>query len=142
MKNKHLLNSLLLLFVLVAGSGSVWATEQSWNLSTATYVSATTDLVTWTSTNITFTAAKNGGNSVNNYLGGSGDYTHTRLYKNNILTFTPSNEASISSVVIHVTSSSGGASYITGGTLTNCTASASGQDVTLTPTTGTTACSV
>ena len=142
MKQKSLLKTMLLLFALIAGSSSVWANTQSWDLATATYSSSSADLMTWSSTNITFTAAKNGGTNVNNYLGGSGTYTQTRFYSKNILTFTPLNEATISSIVIHVASSSGGASNITGGTKTNCTASASGQDVTITPTTGTSACSV
>ena len=120
----------------------MWAETQSWDLTTADYSSSSDALVTWSSTNVTFTAAQNGGTKVTNYLGGTGSYTHTRLYSKNILTFTPLNSATITSITINVASSSGGATYITNGTKTNCSTSASGTAVTITPTTGTTACSV
>ena len=119
----------------------MWAESQAWDLKTGTYESASADLVTWSSANVTFTAAKNGGTNVNNYLGGSGSNSHTRLYNKNLLTFTPLNGASVSSIEITLTASSY-ATYITGGTLTNCTAAASDAVVTITPTTGTSACSV
>lgn len=141
MKKQNLLKSMFLLFALIVGSTSMWGASQEWDLTTADYASATADLVTWSSTNVTFTAAKNGGTNVNNYLGGSGTYTHTRLYSKNILTFTPLNGASITSIAITLTGSTY-ASYITGGTKTNCTAAASDEVVTITPTTGTSACSV
>ena len=142
MKLKSLLKSTLLLCTLVVGNVCAWASTQSWDLTTATYQSATGDIVIWSSNNVTFTAEKNGGTNVNNFLGGTGGNTHTRFYNKNILTFTPHNDASISTIVVHVTSSSGGAANITGGTKTNCTISSDGQDVTITPTTATSECSV
>ena len=142
MKKTTLLKSMFLLCALIVGSTCAWAdAKQSWDLATATYSSSTESLVTWSSTNVTFTAEKNGGTSVNNYLGGTGDYTHTRLYNKNLLTFTPLNSATITSIVITTT----GSSYtdeITGGTKTNCAASAKDAVVTITPTSGTSACSV
>lgn len=144
MKKTTLVKTMLLLCALVVGSSSVWAKTQSWDLTTAKYSSASANLVTWSSLNITFTSAKNGGTDVNSYLGGSGSNTHTRFYTNNILTFTPLNGALISKIELTIASSSGGPSYIStnAGELTNCTSTYSSPKVTVTPTKGTSACSI
>ena len=145
MKKLHLLKTMLLLCALIVGSSSVWAEDktQSWDLTKADYSSANENLITWSSPNISFTSAKNDGTAVNIYLGGTGSNTHTRFYSKNILTFTPLNGASIKKIEITLTASSGGPSYLyDSSTKTNCTASYSSPKVTITPTTGTNACSI
>ena len=144
MKRITFWKSLFLLCALIVGSTSAWAKTQSWDLTTAKYSSASASKVTWSGINVTFTSDQNGGTAVNTYLGGTGTNSHTRFYTNNILTFTPLNGASISKIELTIVSSSGGPSYIStnAGELTNCTSTYSSPKVTITPTTGTTACSV
>ena len=141
MKRFTLLKTMLLLCALIVGSGSAWG-AQTWDLTTADFASATNDLVTWTSVNIDFTVAKNGaGTNPNNYLGGLASDTETRFYKKNLLTFTPKNGATISSIVVTQTDTGTGIS--SGSAVkTNCAASRSDKTVTITPSNGTIACSV
>ena len=60
----------------------------TWDLTQASYSSANTDKVTWTSDYVNLSLEQ--GNSqtpANNYLGGTND--HTRVYKDQIMTFAP-----------------------------------------------------
>lgn len=126
--------SLICVLMLTLGVGNAWA-DESWDLTTASYSSASTATVTWSGTTATMTLEKNGGTNANNYLGGSGSYTHTRVYNNNILRITPASGQTISSIAITATSSS----YLIAGTWTNGTATTSGSVTTVTPTDGTSA---
>ena len=53
-KLRYLFSTFLLLLV----AGVTWAEEYSWDLSQASYSSATADLVTWSSDYATMTATK------------------------------------------------------------------------------------
>ena len=142
MKKLHLFKTVLLLCAMIVGSSSVWATTQTWDLTTADFSSATNDLVTWTSVNVDFTVAKNGSSTnPNNYLGGIASDTETRFYKKNLLTFTPKNGATISSIVVTQTDTGTGITS-SSAVKTNCSASKSTNTVTITPSDGTKACSV
>ena len=104
-----------------------------WDLSTNSYSSATTSLVTWSSTYATMTNAKGkSSNDANSYLGGSGTYTQTRFYQNQIITFTPATGYEITKVEITATSSTYAGYFNT--TWTNASASVNGSVVTVTPT--------
>ena len=133
---------MLLLCALVVGSTSVWAETQTWDLTAADFTSATNDLVSWSSVNVDFAVAKNGASTnPNNYLGGIASDTETRFYKKNLLTFTPKNGATISTIVVTQTDENTGITS-SSAAKTNCTASKSDNIVTITPTDGTAACSV
>ena len=108
-------------------------------MTTGTYTSVSEDLIKWASGKTTFAVAKNTGTRVNNYLGGSGSYNHTRFYTNNIITVTPESGVEITSIEITCT----GNTYTSpvAGTWYNATASTSNSVVTITPMDGTKACS-
>lgn len=60
----------------------------TWDLTQASYSSANTDKVTWTSDYVNLSLEKGESSSAaNNYLGGTND--HTRVYKDQIMTFAP-----------------------------------------------------
>lgn len=124
-----------LLFALILGVGNVWG--ETWDLTTASYSNASTSSVTWSGTDASMTLSKGTGTNANNYLGGSGSYTHTRVYSGNTLTITPASGKTITSIQITAT----GNSYTITGTWTNGTASTSGSVTTITPTDGTSAVS-
>ena len=128
----------------VSLSGSVTEPEAphvTWDLSTNSYVSATDDLVTWTSDYVVMTNAKGSSSTnPNNYLGGdSNNRTSTRMYTGNVLTITPAAGYSIISVVFEATTN-GYASALKNSTWTNATAAMEDGDnvktVTVTPTSG------
>lgn len=131
-------NSALASGTFTISSGGSSGTD-TWDLTIADYDSASTNEVVWSSSHASLSVTKNGGTNVNNYLGGSGSYTHTRFYNNNIMTFTPASGTTITSIVITCT----GSSYTSfvAGTWSNATASTSGSVVTITPTDGTAVCS-
>ena len=111
----------------------------TWDLTIASYASASEDQVTWTSDYATMVVDKaNAGTNANNYLGGN--QTSTRFYKNSVLTITPVTGYAITSVVFEATTT-GYASALQGSTWTNATASVDGTTVTVTPTNGTIAMS-
>ena len=143
MRNKHLLSKVLLLVaVMLAGVGTAWGETVEWDLSKASYDdNATADKVTWSSDFVSMVLTKGSSQtSANNYLGGSNYYTHTRVYKDQVLTWTPAQDITISSIVITSTASS----YTSGlkdGTWTNGSATSSETTITVTPTAGTSAVS-
>jgi len=143
MRNKHLLSKVLLLVaVMLAGVGTAWGETVEWDLSKASYdYDATADKVTWSSDFVSMVLTKGSSQtSANNYLGGSNYYTHTRVYKDQVLTWTPAQDITISSIVITSTASS----YTSGlkdGTWTNGSATSSETTITVTPTAGTSAVS-
>jgi len=107
------------------------------DMTTATYDANPTDAqVLWTKENITVKAEQNEGTKVTNFLPGynGSTVTSTRLYKNNILTFTPSN-ATIARIVI-TTTTENYASALSSNEWTNAKAMAEGATVTMIPTNG------
>ena len=123
----------------VSAGGTLTPDSDTWDLTTGTYTSVSEDLIKWASGKTTFAVAKNTGTRVNNYLGGSGSYNHTRFYTNNIITVTPESGVEITSIEITCT----GNTYTSpvAGTWYNATASTSNSVVTITPMDGTKACS-
>ena len=83
-----------------------------WNLGEPSYASASADKVEWVYRGYSMVLTKGESKSAaNSILGGDpseGDqvYTHTRFYKNQVLTFTPRNGARILSVKMDATTSS------------------------------------
>ena len=134
------LASLICLCMLCLGVGEIWAVVQTWDLTTNSYSAATGTLVTWSSTGATMTLAQGSGNAPNGYLGNGSDQTHTRFYKSNVLTFTPASGYSIAKIQIVCTSGD----YDDGfeSSWTNASKTVSDGVVTVTPTTGTSACYV
>lgn len=80
----------------------------SWDLTTASYASATDDLVTWTSTYVNMSWVKNGGTKVNNYL--PPDNAHSRIYTSNSVTIASNTGYAVTKIEITAT----GSSYIGG----------------------------
>ena len=76
--------------------------------------------------------------NADNYLGGASNYTHTRMYANQKLSFTPASGKTITSVVITANSTSYANNY-KNGAWTNATATSSASTVTITPVNGSTA---
>ena len=119
-------------------TGTVTAPEAphvTWDLSTASYASATTTLVTWSSDYATMTNDKGeSSTAANNYLGGgnNGSYVHTRFYQNQVLTIAPVVGYAIDSIKIKAVTSY--VSGFTGNSWINATASANGTTVTVIPT--------
>ena len=108
-----------------------------WLLSEASYSSASTDAVTWTSDYATMVIEKdNAGTNANNYLGGD-KYTSSRFYANSILTITRVEGYRIASVLFQATSE-GYATTFKNSTWTNAAEVViSGEKVvTITPTDG------
>ena len=109
----------------------------SWNLTVVSYVIDSVDSVTWSSdyasvNNVT----AEGGTSATNYLGGDANKrTSSRMYKDNVLTITPSDGYLLSSLTFTATSE-GYATALKNSAWTNATASASGTVVTVTATKG------
>ena len=124
-------------------SMNVLADDVTWDLTKASYDNdANKDLVTWSNANVTMTLAKGTSTTnANNYLGGAGTNTHTRVYKNQVLTFTPASGISISSIQITATSTGDYVTNFKNATWTNGTAAADGKVITITPTTGSNAVS-
>lgn len=88
------------------GTTAVRQTPVSFDLTTNSYVSSSDDAVIWRNNVADMVATKESGTKVNNYLGGSGSYTHTRLYTGNKITFTQNNSSRILKVVFTTTDAS------------------------------------
>ena len=119
----------------VSLAGIVTAPMVTWNLATNSYSSASTTEVNWTSNYVNMTLAKGqSSTNANNYLGG-GSSNHTRMYKDQILTFAPVSGYAISNIEIKAYSTSYANAFVNS-TWTNATASASSDIVTIEPTNG------
>lgn len=107
----------------------------SWDLTKASYDSASTDLITWTSDNVTLTNAKGSSTTnANNYLGGTN--AHTRVYKGHVMTITPKDGYEI--VRAEFTSTTAGyASYLVDSEWNNASCTGTGLVATATPVDGT-----
>lgn len=111
--------------------------EFYWELAKASYSSASTEKVVWTSDYATMDVTRaEGGTAANNYLGGD-KYTSTRFYTNSTLTITPAEGYRIASVLFQATTA-GYATTFKNSTWTNAEEVVlSGEnDVTITPTDG------
>ena len=130
--NKILRYSFVALLAMVVGN--VMAEDVTWDLSTASYEDgASANLVTWSSDYVVFTLEKNTSlTAANNYLA-SGNPAHTRVYKNQKLTFTPVSGYQISSIEITATSTGNYTNYFVNATWTNGTAAAESNIITITP---------
>ena len=108
-----------------------------WLLSEASYSSASTEQVTWTSDYATMVADKAGSDTpANNYLGGTNNYTSTRFYKNSTLTVTPAEGYRIASILFQATTE-GYATTFKNSTWTNVAEpTLDSKSVILTPTDG------
>ena len=105
----------------------------TWNLAKAEYASASTSTVAWTSDYVDMTLSqKTSQTAANNYLGGTSDCTHTRVYKDQILSFVPQEAVQIRKIEF-VSISSSYASTAANSTWTNGTASSTSSTVTVTP---------
>jgi len=117
-------------------SSMVQQTPVTFDLTTSSYSSSTDQVVTWTATDVTMKLEKSSSSTnANNYLGGTGTYNHTRLYKDQVLSFTPAQNCQITSIEI-TTPGSGYANTYASSTWTNASASTSGSKVTVIPSNG------
>lgn len=110
--------------------------QHLWLLSEASYSSASTEAVTWTSDYATMVIEKaNAGTNANNYLGGN--YTSTRFYAKSILTIARVEGYRIASVLFQATTS-GYATAFKNSTWTNAEEVVISEEnaVTITPTDG------
>ncbi len=121
----------------VALTGTVTEPEPenvTWDLTTATYNSASAEQVQWTSNYATMTVDKNGASSNANAYLNSGNPVTTRFYNGQKLTFAAEEGYEIDHVVI-----TGQSGYVAGLNIenwTNASAMADGNVVTVTPTNG------
>ena len=107
------------------------------NLSTDTTTSASSTLLTWSTSEFSMQIAKGSATTdTNNYYPGKQGCTSTRFYKNSSFTFTPAQGVTVSRVSFAATSESY-ASAFASSTFTNATAVAQGNVVVVTPTDGT-----
>ena len=98
----------------------------TWDLTKASYSSASASEVTWQSDYVNMVLTKgNSSTNANNYLGGTNNNAHTRVYKDQVLTFTTSDGVLVQSVEFNVVSSYMAA--FEGATWTNATATTSGS---------------
>ncbi len=110
------------------------ALSYTWDLSKASHSEATSDKVTWSSTDVNMVLTKESSSTnANNYLGGTN--AHTRVYKSQKITFTPEENVTITSIEITATSSTYAGNF-TGATWSNGTASTNNTIVTVIPTNG------
>lgn len=106
-------------------------TDQTFDMTAASYGNATESVVEWSSDFITMILEKGSSSTnANNYLGGTN--AHTRFYKGQTLSFNVSEGYQINSITI--TSTSGTyAGYFVSGSWTNASATNNGSVVTVTP---------
>ncbi len=119
----------------VGGGTPVQTYDFTWDLSIASYASASDSSVLWTHAAASMEAVRTNENNtaVNNYLGGAN--SSTRFYKNNTLTITPSTNYTITKVEFTATTDNY-ASAITNGSWTNASTSLTNRVITVTPTNG------
>ena len=115
-----------------AKASRVDAATGSWNLAQASYSSASSSAVVWSSDYLDMTLNQGSSQTAaNNYLGGSN--AHTRMYANQNLTFEVASGYQINSVTITCT----GSSYTNFTASSNCSIAKSNATVTVTPSTKT-----
>ena len=110
------------------------AASYTWDLTKASYSASSTSQVTWSATDVNMVLTKESSTTdANNYLGGTN--AHTRVYKDQKITFTPAANVTITSIEI-VSTSTDYAGNFKSSTWSNATAAASGSTVTITPSNG------
>ena len=137
-KQLRLIISLALLAFCATGAN---AEEYVWDFSVASYASASEDQVAWTSDYAKLVVDKaEAGTPANNYLGGGNNngntITSSRFYKNSVVTITPADGYTVTSVVFECTTENY-AKALKESTWDNATATISEKVVTITPTDGT-----
>lgn len=102
-----------------------------WNLSTNQTNSVTDNLVTWTSEYATMSLSKgSSATKANNYLGGIGGNTHTRFYKDHVLSIEPKDGYAIESIEIISTTDDYANEFVESAWI-NASAMAEGQTITV-----------
>lgn len=105
----------------------------TWDLTTNSYTSASSDMVTWTSDYVNLSLEKGESSSdANAYLGGTNE--HTRVYKDHVMTFAPVGKYQIENIEFAVLS--GYTDAFETAEWTNGNASTSENTVTVTPVDG------
>ena len=139
-KQLRLIISLALLAFFATGTK---AEGYVWDFSVASYASASEDQVVWTSDYAKLVVDKaEAGTPANNYLGGSVNeatgktVTSSRFYTNSVVTITPADGYTVTSVVFECTTDNY-AKALKESTWDNATATISEKVVTITPTDGT-----
>ena len=106
----------------------------TWDLTKASYSASSTSQVTWSATDVNMVLTKESSSTnADNYLGGTN--AHTRVYKDQKITFTPAANVTITSIEI-ISTSADYASKFASSTWSNATAAASSSNVTITPSNG------
>ncbi len=106
----------------------------TWDLTTNSYTSVSSDKVTWTSDYVNLSLEKGESSSdANAYLGGTNE--HTRVYKDHVMTFAPVGKYQIEKIEYFVTETQY-VEKLTNSTWTNADVSALGTTVTVTPENG------
>ena len=106
----------------------------TWDLTKTSYSAASSTQVTWSATDVNMVLTKESSSTdANNYLGGTN--AHTRVYKDQKITFTPEDNVTITSIAITAINGTYGGSW-TNATWNNATASNASSLVTITPTNG------
>ena len=104
----------------------------TWDLTTASYESASADKVVWVSDFVNLTLEKGASSTnANNYLG-SDNHSETRVYKNQTMTFASVGKYKIEKIEYFVTETSY-VDKLTNSTWTNANVSSSGTTVTVIP---------
>ena len=114
---------------------NVTINDFTWDLTEASYSSASTTFVSWSNNNVEMkTTQATGATAANNYLPTS--QSSTRFYKNNSLSFTPGTGVTITKVEYTATTANY-ANALAGSVWTNAKASVDNTLVTIIPTDGT-----
>ena len=113
----------------------VVAPNVTWDLTSASYESASAEKVVWSSEFVNLTLEKGEStNNADNYLGGTGENDHTRVYKSHVMTFAPVGKYQIENIEFAVLS--GYTDAFETAEWTNGNASTSENTVTVTPVDG------
>ena len=103
----------------------------TWDLSIASYDTMTAEAASWTSSKASISIVKGSSSTDVNNVVPPGE-THTRFYKNAVMTISPANGYKINSIVFTAPDSSH-ANTLNNNTWTNATSSADSTDVTVVP---------
>ena len=123
-----------------AGGGGGGTLSHTWDLTTNSYIAASTDQVTWSSTKdvekaeVKMIVEKDkAGTAANDYLGGTNGRTSSRFYQNSILKIIHRNDVTITSVVFTATTDADATALQQSDWTNAADVTASGTTVTVTP---------
>lgn len=106
-------------------------TTQEWDLSVDQTATASEDELTWVATYVDMSVAKGtSATNANNYYPGTSGYTHTRIYKNSVLTITPKGDKKITKIYI-ITTGKTYADALISSTWTNAVAAANSSNTSI-----------